>query len=80
MFYILKVFKTKTYFCVLILLLLLLLVILVAPPPNMAYSQNYLVMYQAHKHRYLMTSRYTSPYMDTPKMLSWKQGFDEKPV
>ena len=46
----------------------------------MAYSQHYLVMYQAHKHHHLITPPYTSPYMDTPKMLFGKQGFDEKPV
>ena len=72
MFYILKVFKTKTYLCVAILLLLLFLVVSLSLPPNMAYSQTYLVMYQAHKHHYLITPPYTSPYTDTPKRLFWK--------
>ena len=40
---------------------------------NMAYSQVYLVMYQAIKHHHLITPPYTSPYMDTPKMLFWEK-------
>ena len=38
-------------------------------PTKYGYSQTYLVMYQAHEHHYLITPSYTSPYMDTPKML-----------
>ena len=47
----------------------------------MAYRQNYLVMYQAHKHRYLITPPYTSPYKGhTENAVLEKQGFEEKPV
>ena len=81
MFYILKVFKTKTYLCVAILLLLLFLVVSLSLPPNMAYSQTYLVMYQAHKHHYLITPPYTSPCTNTPKLLFWKNKASmKKPV